>query len=102
MSCFLVEQMKEGLYYTINQSLVEEVKLLTNYKPIPSEDLEDEPDAIALYAIYLLERLNQDVIKEVWKVSRVTSDRTNYFIFLLADGLYSCTCLLQQRKELVC
>ncbi|RIB00437.1 hypothetical protein C2G38_2234306 [Gigaspora rosea] len=58
VSHFLVEQMKESLYYTASCSTIEE---------------------------YLLDHLEQNTIDEIWKVSRVTSDRINYFVFLLAD-----------------
>ncbi|CAG8745198.1 20248_t:CDS:1, partial [Gigaspora rosea] len=75
---------------------------LTVNEPSQSKDIDNEPDAIYLSAKYLLDHLEQNTIDEIWKVSKVTSDRINHFIFLLADGSYGCTCLLQQKKGLVC
>ncbi|CAG8546934.1 22830_t:CDS:2 [Gigaspora rosea] len=102
ISHFLVEQMKESLYYTASRSTIEEVESLTVNEPSQSKDIDNEPDAIYLFAKYLLDHLEQNTINEIWKVSRVTSDRINHFVFLLADGSYGCTCFLQQRKGLIC
>ncbi|CAG8736387.1 35541_t:CDS:1, partial [Racocetra persica] len=99
---FLVEQMKESLYYTASRTTVEEIESLTFYESLQSEDIDNEPDAIVLCAMYLLECLKCTSIVEIWKISRVTSQGVNHFIFLLSDGSYSCTCLLQQSKGLVC
>ncbi|CAG8741786.1 28159_t:CDS:2, partial [Racocetra persica] len=99
---FLVEQMKESLYYTASHAIVEEIESLTSYESSQSEDIDDKPDAIVLCAMYLLKCLERTSIVEIWKISRVTSQGVNHFIFLLSDGSYSCTCLLQQSKGLVC
>ncbi|CAG8718804.1 7996_t:CDS:2, partial [Cetraspora pellucida] len=99
---FLVEQMKESLYYTASHVIIEEIESLTSYESSQSEDIDDEFDVIILCATYLLKHLERTSIVEIWKISRVISHRINHFIFLLVDGLYSCTCLLQQRKRLVC
>ncbi|CAG8781095.1 30814_t:CDS:2, partial [Racocetra persica] len=93
---FLVEQIKESLYYTASHAIVEEIESLTSYESSQSEDIDDEPDAIVLYTMYLLEHLEYTSIVEIWKISRVTSQGVNHFIILLSDDSYSCTCLLQQ------
>ncbi|CAG8549326.1 5978_t:CDS:2 [Racocetra persica] len=98
---FLLEQMKESLYYTAHHATIEEIELLISYEPLQNEDIDDEPNAVILCAMYLLEHLEQNSIMEIWKISRVTSYGINHFIFLLADGSYSCTCLLQQKQGLV-
>ncbi|CAG8534661.1 25020_t:CDS:2 [Cetraspora pellucida] len=59
---FLVEQMKESLYYTASCATVEEIELLTSYEPSQSKDIDNEPDAIVLYIIYLLEHLEETSI----------------------------------------
>ncbi|CAG8829575.1 34450_t:CDS:2, partial [Racocetra persica] len=93
-------QMKESLYYTASHSTIEEVESLTIYEPSQSKDVDDEPDAINLSAKYLLDHLEQNTIKEIRKLSRVTSSKINHFIFLLINGSYSCICLLQQKKDI--
>ncbi|CAG8850964.1 26975_t:CDS:1, partial [Racocetra persica] len=74
----------------------EEIESLTFYESLQSEDIDNKPDAIVLCAMYLLERLERTSIVEIWKISRVTSQGVNHFIFLLSDSSDSCTCLLQQ------
>ncbi|RIB10392.1 hypothetical protein C2G38_2043533 [Gigaspora rosea] len=64
VSRFLIEQMKESLYYNANQSSIKKVESLADDKPAVTEDIEDEPDKVALCAKYLLENLEQSEIKE--------------------------------------
>ncbi|CAG8807363.1 12730_t:CDS:2, partial [Racocetra persica] len=99
VSHFLIEQMKESLYYAASLSTIKKVESLTVYETSQNKDIDVEFDAVYLSAKYLLDHLEQNTIAEIWKVSRVTSHRINHFIFLLADGSYGCTCLLQQRKD---
>ncbi|RIB28069.1 hypothetical protein C2G38_2028849 [Gigaspora rosea] len=65
VSRFLIEQMKESLYYNANQPSIEEVELLADDEPAITEDIEDEPDKVVLCAKYLLENLEQSEIKEL-------------------------------------
>ncbi|CAG8672010.1 1262_t:CDS:2 [Cetraspora pellucida] len=59
---FLVEQMKESLYYTASCATVEEIELLTSYKPSQSENINDKPDAI----VFETEEItNDDFIDEM-------------------------------------
>ncbi|CAG8539674.1 22044_t:CDS:2, partial [Racocetra persica] len=100
VSHFLIEQMKESLYYMASHSTVEEVKLLIICESSQSKDMKGELDAVNLSAKYLLDRLERNTIEEIWKLSRVTSSKINHFVFLLSNSSYSCTCLLQQKKGL--
>ncbi|CAG8533969.1 23123_t:CDS:2 [Gigaspora rosea] len=68
--------MKESLYYNANQSLIEEVELLADDEPAIIEDIEDEPDKVALCAKYLLENLEQSEIKE-WISRNIRMDAAN-------------------------
>ncbi|CAG8811584.1 8451_t:CDS:2, partial [Cetraspora pellucida] len=79
---FLVEQMKETLYYTASHATIKEIESLTSYESSQSKDIDNEPDAIILCATYLLKHLEQTSIVKIWKISRVTSHGINHFIFL--------------------
>ncbi|CAG8754535.1 11058_t:CDS:2, partial [Gigaspora rosea] len=59
VSHFLIEQMKECLFYTASHFTIEEVESLTINEPLQSKDMDDEPDAINLSAKYLLDNLEQ-------------------------------------------
>lgn len=70
--------------------------------PSEIENFEDEPDNIFMCAQFLLQRLDLTKINEIWNISRITGCNTNHVVFCLTDGSYSCTCLLQQKRGLVC
>ncbi|CAG8660208.1 14945_t:CDS:2 [Dentiscutata erythropus] len=73
MSLCDLEQMKESLYYTASHSTIEEVESLTVHESLQCKDIDNKFDAVYLSAKYLLDHLEQNSIKEIWKVSRVTS-----------------------------
>ncbi|CAG8846774.1 31367_t:CDS:2, partial [Racocetra persica] len=68
-----LEQMKKSLYYMASHSTVEEVESLIICKSSQSKDMDGELDAVNLLAKCLLDRLEQNTIKEIWKLSRITS-----------------------------
>ncbi|CAG8644324.1 9070_t:CDS:2 [Cetraspora pellucida] len=63
--CFLVEQMKESLYYTSTQSLIKEVKSLANNETTLNEDLKDKLDNVTSCTKYFLKNLNQSAINKL-------------------------------------
>ncbi|CAG8653022.1 31755_t:CDS:2, partial [Racocetra persica] len=97
-----LEQMKESLYYMASHSIVEEVESLIICESSQSKDMDGELDVVNLSAKCLLDCLERNTIEEIWKLSRVISSKINHFVFLLSNGSYSYTCLLQQKKDLVC
>ncbi|RIB05664.1 hypothetical protein C2G38_2047425 [Gigaspora rosea] len=99
---FIVGQLKESIYYTAHLLSIEEVKSLPANNPSESENFEDEPDNIFMCAQFLLQRLDLTKINEIWNISRITDCSTNHVVFCFTDGSYCCTCLLQQKRELVC
>ncbi|CAG8672015.1 5229_t:CDS:2, partial [Racocetra persica] len=82
---------KESLYYTVSHSTIEEVESLMGYESSQSKDIDNEFDVVYLSAKYLLDHLEQNTIKEVWKVSRVTSHKKRPCLssFLLSIECYS-------------
>ncbi|CAG8534169.1 7715_t:CDS:2, partial [Gigaspora rosea] len=99
---FLINQMKESIFYTACRTSIKEVKEISTNEPSNSENLEDEYDSVYICARFLLDRLNCANISEIWNVSRITNSDVNHIVFCLEDGSYSCTCLLQQKQGLVC
>ncbi|CAG8823118.1 7887_t:CDS:2, partial [Racocetra persica] len=81
---FLVEQMKESLYYTASHATVKKIESLTSYESSQSKDIDDKPDAIVLCAMYLLEYLERTSIVKIWKISRVTSQGAQFSLQLIA------------------
>ncbi|CAG8500437.1 5515_t:CDS:2 [Racocetra persica] len=56
---------EKSLYYIASYSTIEEVESLTIYKPLQSKDVNDKPDAINLFAKYLLDHLEQNTVKKI-------------------------------------
>ncbi|CAG8641921.1 23301_t:CDS:2 [Racocetra persica] len=65
VSNFLIEQMKESLYYIASCSTIKEVESLTIYEPSQSKDMDDESDAVNLSAKYFLDHLEQNIVEEI-------------------------------------
>ncbi|CAG8460412.1 10804_t:CDS:2 [Dentiscutata erythropus] len=80
---FLVKQMKKNLYYTTSYTTIEEVKSFTSSNHSQSEDIDDELNAIVMCTMYLLEHLEQNLIVEIWKVSKVTGNGAQFSLQLI-------------------
>ncbi|RIB29075.1 hypothetical protein C2G38_2306823 [Gigaspora rosea] len=94
--------MKESVYYIALRSSIEEVKNMSINEPFQHEDIEDKMDSVSICAKFFLQQLDYSSIVEVWNISRVTCQNVNHIVFCLKNVSYCCTCLLQQKKGLIC
>ncbi|CAG8543433.1 3828_t:CDS:2 [Gigaspora rosea] len=82
VSRFLIEQMKESVYYVASRTTIETESLKVQ-EPSTSDDFNDEYNSAFMCAKYLLEHLESNTIEEVWNISRVTRLVCRHFFNLL-------------------
>ncbi|CAG8461234.1 14640_t:CDS:2 [Gigaspora rosea] len=62
---YLINQMKESIYYTATRSSIEEIKSMPINEPFQYEDLEDEFDSVFICAQFLLQQLDEINVVEL-------------------------------------
>ncbi|CAG8814645.1 2697_t:CDS:2, partial [Racocetra persica] len=71
---YLLNQIKESVYYIALCSSIKEVENMSINEPSQDEDLEDELDSVSICAKFLLQQLDYSSIIKIWNISRIPKE----------------------------
>ncbi|RIB30047.1 hypothetical protein C2G38_2286103 [Gigaspora rosea] len=108
VSCFLIEQMKESLYYTASRSTIKEVEELTFNESSQSKDIGDEPDALQPFADHEpADAINKEFVdkvlfyEKVWGLARTGVNKCmlhrDYEFIRLIEGYLEKVCVREEE-----